>query len=266
MGPWKNAIYLVGGLAPRYLFPNTPHAGTTDVDLVVSLDLMAETEAYKTLERNLKDMGFQRSVDEGRPVHWRWRKAVTNTITVLVELLCDQQAIAPGKSVKLPGEKQLSALNIRGANLAEADFIDVELRGELLDGGGIAIESVRVVGVAAFLVLKARAYGDRAEQKDAYDLVYSLLQEGPESAAARFQSLRARAAEPALFDDAERILRHDFATDSDTPGYRKNGPVAYAAFLTDPSSSDPDADIRRQRDAAGVAEAFLKALGKSARL
>jgi hypothetical protein len=257
MGPWKHTVFLVGGLAPRYLFPEASHAGTTDVDLVVSLDLLAETEAYRTLEKNLKEMGFERSVEEGRPVHWRWRKAITDRITVLVELLCDQAATDSGKAVRLPGEKQLSALNIKGANLAAEDFLEVELRGDLLDGGGVAIETVRVVGLAAFLVLKARAYGDRGEQKDAYDLVYCLLQAGPEPAAAKFQALRARASDPTLFDDAIRVLQNDFGTDEKTEGHRKNGPVAYAAFLTDPASSDPNADIRRQREATGVVEAFL---------
>ena len=260
MGPWKQAVFLVGGLAPRYLFPNSAHAGTTDVDLVVSLDLLAETEAYNTLEKNLKEMGFERSVEEGRPIHWRWRKAITDKITVIVELLCDTEEVGAGKSVRLPEEKQLSALNIKGVNLATEDFIKVELRAELLDGGGIAPETVRVVGLAAFLVLKARAYGDRGEQKDAYDILYCLKEETPVEAARKFQTLRAEASDPSLFEDAVRVLQQDFATDEQTEGYRKNGAVSYATFLTDPASSDANANIRRQREAAAVVEAFLEAI------
>lgn len=258
MGPWKHTVFLVGGLVPRYLFPKATHAGTTDVDLVVNLELMAETDAYRTLEKNLKEMGFERSVEEGKPVHWRWRKAVTESITVLVELLCDREATASGKAVRLPGEKQLSALNIKGANLASEDFIEYELRAELLEGGGVAIETVRVAGLAAFIVLKARAYGDRAEEKDSYDLVHCLKEAGPEEAAAKFMELRARASDPTLFDDAETVLRRDFASDEETEGYRKNGAVAYARFQTDPGS--PDANIPRQREASGIIEVFLEAL------
>ena len=147
MGPWKHTVFLIGGLVPSYLFPASQHAGTTDVDLVVNLELMAETEAYRTLEKNLKEMGFERSVEEGKPVHWRWRKSVTDSITVLVELLCDVEATPSGKAVMLPGEKRLSALNIKGANLASEDFVEVELRAELLDSGGVAIETVRVAGI-----------------------------------------------------------------------------------------------------------------------
>ena len=63
----------------------------------------------------------------------RWRRQVTKRITVLVELLCDQAETDRGKPVRLPGEKRLAALNIRGMNLAAEDFIEQELRAELLD-------------------------------------------------------------------------------------------------------------------------------------
>jgi hypothetical protein len=260
MGPWKHSVFLIGGLAPRYLFPNSTHAGTTDVDLVVSLDLFANTDAYRTLEKNLKDLGFERSVEEGRPIHWRWRKAITDRVTVLVELLCDQEGTMSGKAVSLPGERQLSALNIRGSKLAEEDFLEVELRGDLLADGGIAIETVRVVGLAAFLVLKANAYGDRGEQKDAYDLVYCIKEAGPEIAAQSFLALRNTTTLPQYLDAAERVLQQDFASDALSAGYRKNGPVSYATFLTDPGSPDPNADVQRQREAASVVEEFLAAL------
>jgi hypothetical protein len=42
LGPWKDSVYLVGGLTPRYLVKSRPpvvpaHAGTLDVDLVIDL-------------------------------------------------------------------------------------------------------------------------------------------------------------------------------------------------------------------------------------
>jgi hypothetical protein len=257
MGPWKKSVFLIGGLVPRYLFPGSPHAGTTDVDLVVSLELMAEVEAYRTLEKNLKDMGFERSVEDGQPVHWRWRNPITETVTVLVELLCDDVRVAPGRTVHLPGERRLSALNIPGASLAMEDYVEHELRSELFADGGVVIETIRVAGLAAFLVLKALAYADRGEEKDAYDIVHMLGVAGPESAAARFRELKERSAQPGLFADAEKALRDDFATDPQTEGYLKNGPVSYARFLTDPGA--PQQDVRRQRDANAVVEAFLAA-------
>ena len=46
LGPWKDSVYLVGGLTPRYLVPARPpavpaHAGTMDVDIVIDLQILA---------------------------------------------------------------------------------------------------------------------------------------------------------------------------------------------------------------------------------
>jgi hypothetical protein len=109
--------------------------------------------------------------------------------------------------------------------------------------------------------LKARAYGDRAEEKDAYDLVYCLMAEGPESAATKFLALRSHVAETALLDEALAVLSKDFTSDELTEGYRKNGSVSYARFLTDPGA--PDRNVRHQRDASGVVEAFLEAVHRA---
>lgn len=56
LGPWKESICLVGGLTPRYLVPGRPpavppHAGTLDVDIVVDLQILIETEGYQTPEQ-----------------------------------------------------------------------------------------------------------------------------------------------------------------------------------------------------------------------
>lgn len=66
LGPWKNSIFLVGGLTPRYIVrarspAPPPHAGTQDVDVVVDLQILTDTEAYHTLEENLKKLGFERA-------------------------------------------------------------------------------------------------------------------------------------------------------------------------------------------------------------
>jgi len=77
-GPWKDTVFLVGGLTPRYLVaarpPEVPqHAGTGDVDVVVDVAILTDTEAYSTLEENLHAMGFDRATNEnGVKVSWRW--------------------------------------------------------------------------------------------------------------------------------------------------------------------------------------------------
>ena len=49
LGPWKESVFLVGGLTPRYLVAARPpavppHAGTLDVDIVIDLQILADTE------------------------------------------------------------------------------------------------------------------------------------------------------------------------------------------------------------------------------
>ena len=67
LGPWKSSIVLVGGLAPRYLIDRervfmqeTAHIGTLDIDLVLAIELLVQIDAYESIERNLKRMGFAR--------------------------------------------------------------------------------------------------------------------------------------------------------------------------------------------------------------
>ena len=68
LGPWKESVFPVGGLTPRYLVaarpPEVPaHAGTLDVDVVVDQQILADTAGYRTLEENLRGDGV-RAVDE----------------------------------------------------------------------------------------------------------------------------------------------------------------------------------------------------------
>ncbi len=73
LGPWKESVYLIGGLTPRYLVTasqsaNPPHAGTLDVDIVIDLQILADTAGYQTLEQNLQRM---RSRGIERMAPWR---------------------------------------------------------------------------------------------------------------------------------------------------------------------------------------------------
>jgi hypothetical protein len=228
------------------------------VDLVLDLEVLASVEAYRRLEDNLKNLGFVRGTnDEGQAQYFSWCKPVGEGITVVVDLLADAPAGEGGRVQGLPNERRLSALKIPGAHLVTLDYVEHELTGLLLDERGVATEIVRVANIVPFLVLKALAYDDRVEEKDAYDLVYSLMYYGggPDDVAAAFaQRLRQWPDEP-LLPRALEILRSRFATDQRTPGYRKDGPISYARFLADPGRRDLDA--RRRQNAAAVIERFL---------
>jgi hypothetical protein len=227
VGPWNERIYLVGGLAPRYLVGRlpedaAPHVGTTDVDLVIGIAIPADAEeAYRTLHTNLRRSGFA----QGTP-SFAWTREVDGAI-VKFEFMCETDAVDPGSifSPKSGTGTGMAAFNVRGALLAADDFIEVELEGERLDRGGRSRVALRVANVLPYLVLKVLAFQDRHENKDAYDLVFTLLHaEGGPAAAG------GRAASSPVVDHPQVVSALTLAVQRfATPDM--DGPAAYAAFL-----------------------------------
>jgi hypothetical protein len=164
LGPWRERIYLAGGLAPRYLVGQLPegaraHVGTTDVDLVIGLALGDETpETYRTLQNNLEKSGFER-----KEPSFRWDRDVEG-VTVVVEFLCETDEVEPGRIFRPKGEftgSKLGAFNVRGAHLVRDDFIEREIEGERLDGRGRSKVTVRVANLLPYTVLKILAFPTR---------------------------------------------------------------------------------------------------------
>ena len=113
----------------------------------------------------------------------------------------------------LTGERRLSAIRIPGAHLVFRDYVEKQLSGELLDDHGVATEWIRVSNLVQFLVLKALAYDDRFEEKDAFDLIFTLLHApgGPEGVARSFRQRCVEWAEEPLMERAVEMLRDRFA-------------------------------------------------------
>ena len=267
LGPWKESVYLVGGLTPRYLVPARPpvvpaHAGTLDVDIVVDLQILANTDGYHTLEDNLQRMGFKRATnDSGQKVSWRWQNRTERGEPVILELLADAPEIAGGKVQPLPMVGQISALNIPHASIVFDLHQRTEIQAELLDDAGVAIEQIKHANLVSFTCLKAFAFDDRYVRKDAHDLIYCIeyAPDGPDGVAEMFRQALA-GKHGAVIKDALAILRKRFAQDDRIEGYRKDGPVAVARFEID-EDADPDRRVLRQREASDVIEQLLARIG-----
>ncbi|MGA9774751.1 MAG: hypothetical protein WBU92_02405 [Candidatus Dormiibacterota bacterium] len=147
----------------------------------------------------------------------------------------------------------LGAFNVRGAQLAVADFTEHQVEVERLDGGGLSRVAVRVCGLLPYVVLKILAFQDRHENKDAYDLVFCLLNFGEGPAAAGAAARRSPVASHSQVADALGLLGGRFADPN------RDGPAAYATFLAPPDDAESAARLRRE--AAVVVSAFLHALG-----
>ena len=167
LGPWKDSVYLIGGLTPRYLVsarpPTVPaHAGTLDVDIVIDMEILTDTEAYHTLEENLKKMGFERAENSaGKKLSWRWQTRTEHGALMVLELLADAPEIAGGKVQPLPIEGTISALNIPHSSIVFDLHQIVEIQAELLGGNGIATEQIKHANLVSFTCLKSLAFDQR---------------------------------------------------------------------------------------------------------
>lgn len=254
LGSWRERIYLVGGLAPRYLIGTLPegtqpHVGTTDVDLVIGVALGDDTpETYATLQTNLKRSGFA----QGEP-SFRWSRTVDG-VTVHVEFLCETHEVDDG-AIFRPKDgagSKMAAFNVRGALLARDDFVEVDLEAERFDNGGWSKVTLRVANLLPYVALKIFAFQDRHQNKDSHDLVFTLLhaEGGPQAAGER------AAASPVVgspqVEEALLLLADRFANAD------QDGPHAYSYFLA--SGEDPDESARQRQLAVATAHAFLRGL------
>lgn len=270
LGPWKDSVHLVGGLTPRYLVPARPpvvpaHAGTLDVDIVIDLQILADTEAYHTLEENLRRMGFERAENQrGVKLSWRWHTRTEHGALIVLELLADAPQIAGGRVQPLPTEGTISALNIPHSSIVFDLYQVAEIRAELLKENGMATERVKHADIVSFTCLKAFAFDQRFERKDAHDLVYCIehAPDGPDAVVAAFgRALAGKHA--AVVREAPDIVRRRFADDEATEGYRKDGPVSVARFeLGEGDEAEQrEARVLRQRQASDVIDRLLAGIG-----
>lgn len=266
LGPWKDAVFLIGGLTPRYLVkarpPQVPaHAGTMDVDLVIDLQILTNTEAYATLEQNLERRGFERGENnKGVKVSWRWKTRTEHGAIMVVELLTDAPDLRGGRVQELPTAGTISALNIPHSSIVFDMHEEIEIQADLLGGGGLATERVRHANLVSFTCLKAFAFDERAERKDAHDLVYCLenTEGGMEAVAAQF--IQARGGKHGqVVQNALQALRARFASETGVEGYRKDGPVAVARFELGEGEQPElrEARLLRQRQVNDLIERLL---------
>lgn len=260
LGPWRDSIFLVGGLTPRYLIKERPpavpaHAGTGDVDVVVDMKLLADTEAYRTLEENIRAIGFTRSEnDKGQKLSWRWQQELADGTVLILEFLADAGDEKGGALRELPSEGAVSAIHIPHSAMVLDHHDTVEIAAELLDGGGATTEAIRHADIVSFTCLKAFAFDHRAEPKDAHDLCYCLehFKGGAEALRSAFEdALAGNHAE--IIELAIGILNRRFCDDDGFEGYQKDGPVAAARF-EGADAWDAERRILRQRDLSAVVQ------------
>lgn len=268
LGPLKESVYLIGGLTPRYLVTARPpavpaHAGTMDVDIVIDLQILADTEAYHSLEDNLKKMGFERAENsQKQKLSWRWETRTEHGALMILELLADSPELSGGKIQPLPTKGTISALNIPHSSIVFDLYQITDIRAELLGDNGIATERVKHANLVSFTCLKAFAFDQRNERKDAHDLIYCLehAHENLDTVVQAFQKEQ-NGKHGQVIQAALEILQNRFSDDCNTEGYLKDGPVSVAKFEFGDDLEQREARVLRQREASNMIDQLLKRIG-----
>ena len=249
LGDLLEDIAVVGGLAPSLLVDQDilstsmePHAGTKDLDLALALQILS-TERYQALRDRLQGAGFTPDVNrEGNPTFQRWVTTAGRPMQVDFLIPPNLEEDRGGSLRHI--EIDLAAVITPGLDLAFLDRHWITLS-DVTPSGEQATRAIPVCGPGAFTVLKALAFGNRGENKDAYDLFYVWRGVGVREVARRLAPLRPNG----HIDSALNIIDRDF-TNHDGPGPRRAAMFIYGR---------PDDEV--QADVVGQAQALLRLLG-----
>ena len=201
-------------------------------------------ERYRKLSARLRDAGFAPDInDQGNQTLQRWTTG--SVMPVTVDFL-----IPPNEETDKGGlihyiESDFAAIITPGLELAFGDRSCTELSGHI-PSGAWATRNIPVCGPGAFTVLKALAFGNRTENKDAYDLFYVWNGIGVTDVAKSLAPLLPNT----NIDNALCIIERDFCSPNGP------GPIGAAHFI----ALRPDENI--QADVAGLAQELLRSLGR----
>lgn len=211
LGDLMQDLVVVGGLVPSLLIEQnqlsveTFHAGTRDLDIGLSLAIL-EDGHYQTLTERLRRAQFVQDVnDRDNPTRQRWRTDGEHKIPLDFLIQPSQKGDKGGRLRNI--EPDFAAVITPGLHLAFQDREAVTISGRTI-AREQATRSIWTCGPGAYVVLKALAFRERGENKDAYDLYYVVRNYGssPADVASRLKPLlQDRQTRKAL-----RILREDF--------------------------------------------------------
>jgi len=241
LGDLLDELVVVGGLVPSLLIPDESlpseedaHIGTMDLDLGLSLALL-NTQRYEDLTLRLRRAGFEPDVNvAGNPTFQRWKIKPSPDLKVTVDFV-----IPPSLKKDKGGdlrhiEKDFAAVITPGLHLAFRDRQKVTLEGKTLLGEK-ANREIWICGPGAYVVLKALAFNQRGENKDAYDLYFVIRNYG-HGVDDVYKCLEPLLNEPET-KQALVILQHDFSEPNQT------GPSRVAFFLYAGPNEELQADV-----------------------
>ncbi len=224
----ESDLVVVGGVVPSLLLPAgglpagvEPHVGTVDLDLGLRSELL-DRARYQAVSERLRTAGFTACVNErGKVTRQTWRIEGTQGGATIDFLIPGRELLA--KADRLQNlERDWAAVITPALPLAFRNRALVDLAGRTIHGER-AERRIPVCGAGAFVVLKAIAFRNRGEPKDAYDLFFVVRNfgSGPEAVAGELSP---------LLDDAWARKAIDYL-DEDFCEIDSVGPKRVAKFL-----------------------------------
>ena len=252
VGRWRDELVLVGGLVPKYLCGDLsasrtlPRPATLDVDFGISLG--ADSGHYGSLRWELQGHGFKPN-----PKHPSRLEKIVGEFNLPVDFLVEHPIHTSGTALV----EDIAASIMPGVDRALETAREISLSGIDLSGAEQNLIA-RVCEIGPFLSLKLRAFGDRQQAKDAFDILYSVLHydKGTDAAISAFAE-EVRLQNPAC-GDAMNALRTYFLSEN------LPGPVKASHFVLGQVMPSESADTRFMRtsirqDMVDVAALLLKA-------
>jgi len=246
---------VLGGLVPELLCAGSAwrHAGTTDVDVQVDLEVACGAVNTSRLEQALKNAEFEPDSERS----WRWvADGAAGSTVIRFELLADLDTEPAGTTVRFDACDNLGAINLRGTGFASRDAVPRQLMASI--GGHALTVEVNVAGLAGYLLAKSAAAYSRRLPKDWYDIAFVLLHNQAGGAIPAADAVRERF-RPNLIGSVRTGL-DDLLLNFADPGHQ--GPTAYARQM---ELDHPELDAATlEADAVLAVEAFHRRLFKGA--
>lgn len=245
LGAYVDQMVIVGGWVPELTYPQKGHIGSLDVDLALD-GRRIQPAAYSTIQARLLEAGYREKTPGVTNIFLRDVAEISRTITVKLDVITGEHA-GPASDRSYEHIHGMNVSKMRGTDLALDHAVDVDVTGELPDGGRKQV-TARVAAIPAFVCMKAIAMNERKKPKDAYDILFCLRHygSGPEDLAKGLMNIGSN---PLVYEAVES-LRSNFAS-NDAAGPVWAGQVA--------AEHGEDEEMAR-RDAYERTQALLRGL------
>ena len=223
---YHNHIVLVGGSVPWVMIQDgeEPHVGTTDVDLAIDQETVHGPNLAKIGVLLVKNQ-YKQSQDKAFIFH-RIVEKDGKSYKVQVDLLTGGDSTSKDELVQA----------VHGCELAFDEPRAIQTNG-LFPDGHVGIVNFQVASLVPFISMKAIAFADRLEPKDAYDIYYCVkyYKSGLQLLAHEFQKFMVN---PRVREGVDRLRENFSSTDA-------KGPRAVAEFLGEYRNEEKRAQVVR---------------------